>query len=46
MYSFSLIAEEELSLSQSEKHYFGGDGDTWITSGIRDYFPDAAFLHS
>jgi len=44
MHSFSLIAEEELNLSQSEKHYFGGDGDTWITSGIRDYFPGATFI--
>ena len=44
MYSFSIIAEEELNLSQSEKHYFGGDGDTWITSGIRDYFPRATFI--
>jgi hypothetical protein len=39
MHSLSLMAEEELNLSQSEKHYFEGDGDTWITSGIRDYFP-------
>jgi len=44
MHSFSLIAEEELNLSQSEKHYFGGDGDTWITSGISDYFPQATFI--
>ena len=44
MHSFSLIAEEELNLSQSEKHYFGGDGDTWITSGIQDYFPRATFI--
>jgi len=44
MYNFSLKAEEELSLSQSIKHYFGADGDTWITSGIRDYFPKATYL--
>jgi len=44
MYQFSLKAEEELSLSQSQKHYFGGDGDRWITSGIRDYFPNATYL--
>ncbi len=44
MYSFSLKAEEELSLSKSNKHYFGGDGDTWITSGLRDYFPNATYL--
>jgi hypothetical protein len=44
MHSFSLIAEEGLNLSQSEKHYFGGDGDTWITTGIQDYFPQATFI--
>jgi hypothetical protein len=44
MYHFSLKAEEELSLSQSQRHYFGGDGDRWITSGIRDCFPQATYL--
>ena len=44
MYSLSLKAEEDLNLSQSEKHYFGGDGDTWITSGIQDYFPQATLI--
>jgi len=44
MHSFSLKAEQELSLSQSVKHYFGADGDRWITSGIRDYFPNATYL--
>jgi len=44
MYQFSLKAEEEMALSQSQRHYFGGDGDTWITSGIRDYFPNATYL--
>jgi hypothetical protein len=44
MYQFSLKAEEELALSQSQRHYFGGDGDRWITSGIRDYFPNATYL--
>jgi len=44
MYNFSLKAEEEMSLSQSVKHYFGADGDTWITSGLRDHFPHATYL--
>ena len=44
MHSFSLKAEEELNLSQSQKHYFGADGDRWITSGICDYFPNATYL--
>ena len=44
MYNFSLKAEEEMSLSQSVRHYFGGDGDRWITTGIRDYFPNATYI--
>jgi hypothetical protein len=44
MYNFSLRAEEELNFSQSKKHYFGADGDRWITTGIRDYFPEATYL--
>ena len=44
MYNFSLKAEEQMSLSQSVKHYFGADGDRWITTGIRDYFPNATYI--
>ena len=44
MYNFSLRAEEELNLSQAQRHYFAGDGDRWITGGIRDYFPQATYL--
>jgi len=44
MYNFSLRAEEELNLSQSLRHYFGADGDRWITGGIRDYFPEATYI--
>jgi hypothetical protein len=44
MYQFSLKAEEEMALSQSQKLYFGGEGDNWITSGLRDYFPNATYL--
>jgi hypothetical protein len=44
MYNFSLKAEEKLNLSQSVRHYFGADGDKWITAGIRDYFPEATYL--
>jgi hypothetical protein len=44
MYNFSLRAEEELNLSQYKRHYFGADGDRWITSGIREYFPNATYL--
>ncbi len=44
MHHFSLRAEEELAISQLKRHYFGGDGDRWITSGLRDYFPEATYL--
>ena len=44
MQNFSLKAEEELSISQSVKHYFGAGGDRWITSGIRDQFPQATYF--
>jgi len=38
MKKLSLVAEERLSLSKVKKVLFGGDGDSWITSGIKDYF--------
>jgi len=44
MRNLSLLAEERLSLSQAKKVIFGGDGDFWITSGIKDYFPFATYL--
>ena len=44
LYQFSLKAEEELAISQSKKHYFGADRDRWITSGVRDYFPNATYF--
>jgi len=44
MEKLSLLAEERLSLSQVKKVLFGGDGDSWITSGIKDYFPSATYL--
>jgi hypothetical protein len=44
MEKLSLLAEERLSLSQAKKILFGGDGDPWITSGIKDYFPSATYL--
>jgi hypothetical protein len=43
MYNFSLKAEEELNFSQSKRHYFGADGDRWITTGIRDYLSTLRF---
>ncbi len=44
MRKLSLLAEEKLSLSKAKKVIFGGDGDSWITSGIKDYFPLATYI--
>jgi hypothetical protein len=44
MEKLSLIAEERLSLSKVKKVIFGGDGDSWIISGVGDYFPSATYL--
>jgi len=44
MRNLSLLAEERLSLSKAKKVIFGGDGDSWITSGIKEYFPDSTYL--
>jgi hypothetical protein len=44
MRNLSLLAEERLSLSQVKKVIFGGDGDSWITSGIKDYFSSATYI--
>jgi len=44
MERLSLLAEERLSLSKVKKVIFGGDGDSWITSGIKEYFPNSIYL--
>jgi len=44
MERLSLLAEERLSLSKVKKVIFGGDGDSWITSGIKDYFSSATYI--
>ena len=44
MRKLSLLAEERLSLSKVKKVIFGGDGDSWITSGIKDYFSSATYI--
>jgi len=41
MRNLSLQAESRLSLYKVKKVIFGGDGDSWITSGIKDYFSSA-----
>ena len=44
MRNLSLLAEERFSLSKVKKVIFGGDGDSWITSGIKDYFSSATYI--
>jgi len=44
MRNLSLQAESRLSLSKVKKILFGGDGDSWITSGIKEYFPNSIYL--
>jgi hypothetical protein len=44
MEKLSLLAEERLSLSKAKKVIFGGDGDSWIISGIKEYFPNSIYL--
>jgi len=44
MRKLSLQAESRLSLSKVKKVFFGGDGDPWITSGVKDYFPLATYI--
>ncbi len=44
MEEFSLIAERRLNLSGAKKILFGGDGDTWIKTGMKTFFPGAEYL--
>jgi len=44
MRNLSLLAEERLSLSKVKKIIFGGDGDSWITNGVKDYFSSATYI--
>jgi len=44
MEKLSLHAEERLSLSKVKKIIFGGDGDFWITSGIKEYFSSTTYI--
>jgi hypothetical protein len=43
MENFSFIAEKRLGLSWAKTVIFGGDGGSYITAGIRDYFVDAIY---
>jgi len=44
MRRLSLQAESRFPLSKVKKVIFGGDGDSWITSGIKDYFSSATYI--
>ena len=44
MEKLSLIAEKRLNLSMAKTIICGGDGGTYITAGIRDYFVNAVYV--
>jgi len=44
MEKFSLLAEERFSLSRVKRIIFGGDGDSWIISGVKEYFSSATYI--
>jgi len=44
MECLSLIAEKRLSLSKAKAIIFGGDGGSYITKGIQDYFTGAIYV--
>ena len=44
MEEFSLMAERRLNLSGAKRILFGGDGDTWIKTGMEEFFPGAVYL--
>ena len=46
MENLSLIAEKRMSLSKAKAIIFGGDGGSYITSGIKDYFAGAVYVLS
>ena len=43
MENLSLIAEKKLGLSYAKTVIFGGDGGSYITAGIKDYFVGAIY---
>lgn len=44
MEELSLMTEKRFNLSRVKKILFGGDGDEWIKTGIRTFFPGAKYL--
>ncbi len=41
---FSCISEKEFGLSAIKESYLGGDGDTWIREGKKEYFTNSKYL--
>jgi len=41
---FSCISEKEFGISAVKESYFGGDGDSWIREGKKDYFHRSRYL--
>lgn len=41
---FSCISEKEFGLSAVKETYLGGDGDTWIREGEKEYFTSSTYL--
>ncbi|MFH1641004.1 MAG: ISLre2 family transposase [Candidatus Omnitrophota bacterium] len=41
---FSCISEKEFGLSGVKEKYLGGDGDTWIREGKKEYFTGSKYL--
>lgn len=41
---FSCISEKEFGLSAVKEAYLGGDGDSWIREGRKEYFTNSKYL--
>lgn len=41
---FSCISEKEFGLSAVKESYLGGDGDSWIREGKKEYFSSSKYL--
>lgn len=44
MNRFSCISEKEFGLSAVKETYLGGDGDSWIREGKKEYFTNSKYL--
>lgn len=42
--NLSYISERDYGLSAVRQSYLGGDGDTWIRTGQKEYFPHSTYL--